>query len=1211
MKWGLRSRAFCAAAIATGLIALPTSSAQGAAINVNVDVSLQTGQLLNNLQTLVSTVPTTANSLLCPVTSGLPFLPLLTCNLDLLSYQWHTQWKAPNGTIVKRNIGALLEIPTLLNVDNDIAPDVVATVGLRSLSPPTFALTVDRAFGESSTLPLSVEAIIPDPTKGSLPRKKINFGYDTKESRAPGHWESIVAVRPVPDGTGIDLVTKVTGQGPVYSLLGGLFNGTADMRFDEAGGRLRYSNPAPAQTGITFNVGKTYAVGLTTSEPTVLDADAVFNTGSDRISAALRVDKLQNTTGVTFTPTGTDQRQVTYSSSAKVAQMIGSYRHFTDLGVGPTTPLETLRAKATDVPTKIIVNQTAKAVATMTTDGSGPLGSLEMGFANGEPVLMNVDHPYARVVENSAFKSFAGRIDALQSASVDATDDVVADLQLGPDGRKPFRAEVTQSTNSRSIVGTVSDLPRHLQVRYDPDNGVIDYNANGETIAAIDVTAEQTPAFFGRVRKIVGHIEQLPTQATVNIKPNGAGLKLETNNPIGLAQALLTSGPDSSLPDGVYGAKVEDLASRFTAFARVQGLSLVDVTTGPAAGAVTGHVKLAPTPLKVIYATDAINVDASLSQIPSDVTVAFDPAAGTVTYNGNQGIARIDALVTATNPLFGRIKRIDARIDELPNAVAVGFKPTAGSGVEFSATPQVGMVQAALTDGIATAPTLADGKSGAILKDVPSEFSAFARLFNVQAAKVVSVNGNLDANLKAGPLDGGELQDLDLDATVDVPGDAVTDPMHIVGFVQDLPSDLTIKQTGSEISYLANAIVPKVTVTATGLPGGSPGGSLDGDLHNVAGTLTDVPTQWKFVNTAANTGVEANGPFTRADIELWDHGAQNAAFPEDARNKVSLNTRDGRLHVQARALAIQKVLLGMASTTNVETLFGSQPAPLDLTVDGGTAAEPLDVDVTVTDLPTASTFQLSTLLGMKIGWTAANPGTDVTLKLASKDVGADLSMPDLPSFVDVCVGGGLLGCAPKAPSFFQRGADSLIFPNAFTAVTNANGTIAMSGKVCLPPTDDDGEALSPPGTVYGACLDGTSPNRIEIDNLRLKQVRLEFASGDTTNEDEDGDPLEDDLLKLWVATDSGGIKVDNLFVRNDTSDSSTVVRAGHTGGLPLRNSGDHFFLLADMSFPPNTEIRENQIECGDLEVKVDLPLLGLTDVLPSPGELLLGDLCID
>ncbi len=187
----------------------------------------------------------------------------------------------------------------------------------------------------------------------------------------------------------------------------------------------------------------------------------------------------------------------------------------------------------------------------------------------------------------------------------------------------------------------------------------------------------------------------------------------------------------------------------------------------------------------------------------------------------------------------------------------------------------------------------------------------------------------------------------------------------------------------------------------------------------------------------------------------------------------------------------------------------------------------------------------------------------------------------------------------------------LIFPNAFTAVTNANGTITMGGKVCLPPTDGDGEALSPPGTVYGACLNGTSPNRIEIDNLRLKQQRLEFGSGDTTNEDEDGDPMEDGLLKLWLEGDNDGIRVDNMLVRNDTSDSSTIVRAGNNGGLPLRNSGDHFFLLADMDSRPTRRSGTTRWSATTSTVKVDLPLLGLTDVLPDPGELVLGDICID
>ena len=44
---------------------------------------------------------------------------------------------------------------------------------------------------------------------------------------------------------------------------------------------------------------------------------------------------------------------------------------------------------------------------------------------------------------------------------------------------------------------------------------------------------------------------------------------------------------------------------------------------------------------------------------------------------------------------------------------------------------------------------------------------------------------------------------------------------------------------------------------------------------------------------------------------------------------------------------------------------------------------------------------------------------------------------------------------------------------------------------------------------------------------------------------------------------------------------------------------------------PTTLLRDNQMECEDLEVQVQLPVLGLTDVLPFPGEVVLGDVCID
>lgn len=1207
---GRRGKLSAAVAALTAAIALGGAAdarAQLLGINLNVSISAPyiEGLLSGETQPLDG-----VGNLLCStgqtVGGNLPggqTVNQALCAIPALDYQFITRYRRPDGSEVVRRHTALVNIPTALNVDDDLLPDLVATVQVFSLTQ--FTLKIDRALLELSTLPVKVEAVVDDPTAGALPRQKINVGYDARASRAPSSWK---ATATLPDDgsdalTTLNIVKNITGAGTTITTVGGLFDGDALARKNPMGGAITYT-PVPAQANLGLTLGSYMEVRAGAVTATNVQASAEIVNGPREQRVGANIGSLPQSLRVRMEEPGTNQRKVTYAASATVPSLDASY---TD-SVGGTLGTKIV-AKASSIPTGMVLDQTGARAATFTATG-GTLGSVEAGYANGEPkLLMGATHPYARVFDDGTLKSYAGRIDALQSASFDATTKITGELQLGPEPRKKFRALVDMP-GGRHIDGVVSNLPRHMKLTYDADGGLIDYDAFGETIDQILLDAQQDAAFFGRVKRIHGDIQQLPSQATVNIKPSGSGMKLSTNNPIGKAEALLTSGPDASLPAGVLGAQVEDLASRFTAFGRVEGLKLVDVTTGPG-DAVAGHVQLASKPLRLRYLKDGMTIDASTSPIPSDMTIAFDPGAGKIDYNANAGITQVDATIDSATALFGRAKHARARIQRLPAAVAIGLKPATGSGVAFSATPAVGMIEAALTDGVAAEPTLAAGKSGVTMKDVPSEFSLIGRLFEVSSASVTTSGANMEATLNTGPLpDGGGLQDLDLDVTFDTPGDAVNDPAHIVGFVQDLPATLTLAQQGGKTIYDAGSIVPKVTLDARNLPGGSAGGSLDGGLHNAVGTLTQVPTHFE-ISAGSDAGVVANGPFERADLEAWDHGARNAAFPEDDRNKVSLNTRDGRLHVQARVFALSKVLLGTSLTTKVETAFGSAPKPLDIAVDGGTGGEPLDMDVTVTDLPTSSTFTLSQLLGMKIGWTAASSGTDVALKLSAKDVGADLTLTDLPSFVNVCVGGGLTGCSPKAPSFFQSGDDLWIFPNSFTAVTDANGTIRMGGKVCLPPTDGDGEALSPPGTVYGACLDGTSPNRIEIDNLRLRKQRLEFASGDTTNEDEDGDPFEDDLLKLWLEGDSGGIKVDNLLVRNDTSDSSTIVRAGHNGGLPLRNSGDHFFLLADMSGIPNTEIRDNQMECDDLDVKVDLPLLGLTDVLPFPGEVVLGDVCID
>jgi hypothetical protein len=1202
--------ALAALTMTVGLICATSAQALGLNITlgpIHIGVNLSAPYIEGLLTGQTQPLDTVGNLVCAPgqkvggyLPGGQPVSQAL-CAIPALDYQYVTRFKQPGGGEIVRRHTALINVPTALNVDGDLLPDVIATVQVFSLTQ--FTIKIDRVLGEIATLPVKIEAIVDDPTAGGLPRENINVGYDARDSRAPNTWK---ATATLPDDgsdalTTLDIVKDVAGAGTTIKTVGGLFDGDSLARRDPMGGEIAYT-PVPTQATLGLTLGSYMEVRAGSNLPVGVKARAEIVDGPREQLVNFNLAGLPQSLRVRLEEPGTNQRIVTYAASANVPSLDATYSDSVGGALGTKVV-----AKASGLPTGMVLHQTGARAATFNATG-GTLGSVEVGYANGEPrLLANATHPYARIFDDGTLKSYAGRIDGLQSAAVDATTKIAGELQLGPDPRKPLRALVDMP--GRHIDALLEDLPRHLKVLYDADGGVIDYNAFGETIDDITLDAEQTTPFFGRVKRIHGHISGLPSHAVVNIKPNNGGFKLDANNPIGSVEALLTSGPDASLPAGQLGAQVEDLADRFTAFARVEGLKLVDVTTGPG-DAVTGHVQLASKPLRVRYLRTGQTIDASLSPIPSDMTVSFDPAAGKVDYNANGPIASIDATVTADAPLFGRVKRIVARVEKLPNVVGIGFKPATGSGVAFSATPAVGMIQAAMDDGVASATPLAAGKSGVVMKDVPSEFSLFGRLFNVSSANVTTVGSNFEATLATGPLPNNELQDLDLDVTFDTPGDAVAAPAHIVAFVQDLPTTLTLKQQGSKTIYDAHSTVPKVTLDARNLPGGSSGASLDGGLHNAVGTLTGVPTHFEIAQSP-KAGVTANGAFTRADLEAWDHGPQNAAFPEDNRNKVALNTRDGRLHVQARVFALSKVLLGTSLTTSVETAFGSAPAPLDIAVDGGTGGEPLDLDVVVDDLPLSSTFTLSQLGGMKLGWTADAANTDVQVKLSSKDVGADLTLTDLPSFVDVCVGGGLTGCSPKAPSFFQAGDDLWIFPNAFTAVTNANGTITMGGKVCLPPTDGDGEALNPPGTVYGACLNGTSPNRIEIDNLRLKQQRLEFASGDTTNEDEDGDPLEDDLLKLWLEGDSQGIRVNNLHVRNDTSDSSTIVRAGHNGGLPLRNSGDHFFLLADMSGIPNSEIRENKMECDDLDVKVDLPVLGLTDVLPFPGELVLGDICID
>ena len=162
---------------------------------------------------------------------------------------------------------------------------------------------------------------------------------------------------------------------------------------------------------------------------------------------------------------GTNQRIVTYAASANVPSLGATYSDATGGAIATKVV-----AKASGLPTGMVLHQTGARAATFVATG-GTLGSVEVGYANGEPrLLTNATHPYARIFDDGTLKSYAGRIDALQSASFDATTKITGELQLGPEPRKPFRALVDMP-GGRLIDALVNKLPRHLKVLYDADGG--------------------------------------------------------------------------------------------------------------------------------------------------------------------------------------------------------------------------------------------------------------------------------------------------------------------------------------------------------------------------------------------------------------------------------------------------------------------------------------------------------------------------------------------------------------------------------------------------------------------------------------------------------------------------------------------------------------------------------------------------------------------
>ena len=163
-------------------------------IGVNVSAPYIEGVLTGQnqpLDTVGNLLCTTGQKVGGNLPGGQPVSQAL-CAIPALDYQYVTRFKNPDGSEIVRRHTALVNIPTPLNVDGDLLPDVTATVQVFSLTQ--FTLKIDRMLLELAPLPVKIEAIVDDPTAGGAAarehQRRLRRARQPRAEHVAGHGDA-------------------------------------------------------------------------------------------------------------------------------------------------------------------------------------------------------------------------------------------------------------------------------------------------------------------------------------------------------------------------------------------------------------------------------------------------------------------------------------------------------------------------------------------------------------------------------------------------------------------------------------------------------------------------------------------------------------------------------------------------------------------------------------------------------------------------------------------------------------------------------------------------------------------------------------------------------------------------------------------------------------------------------------------------------------
>ncbi|MDX8150612.1 hypothetical protein SK069_03320 [Patulibacter brassicae] len=919
-----------------------------------------------------------------PLTSGVHQLTSgvtnLACNAGILDYRFQTTWRRSNGTEVTRTVVAQLGVPKPLNVDDDAAADLIGTITITG--PNTVGLIVERAPGESSTLPTQVEAIIGNPSGTLLSGQLLNLGYDSRTDRAPGRFEvstpmdAFLRSNPV-----YDVRVKQQDTGQTLNLLAGTFKGNPTSRQDVTSLRLAYGR-SPVNAQIRAETGGTTKLRATTDRP---GSPLTATVRSSSFDADLELAKFPNNVDLSL---NSSNASVTYDGHGSSIERITADvrpRNGAIAGVGRVKAvLDGLQNAG-----RLAVEQPNDGVKVTAEPEIGlvDLRTSELGGALPEPP--NADGNGVRADVTGDQPRIAARIARLRSVEVGTSP---IGLKLATGAAAPFVIDAKlegQGGQPATVQGSINDLPETFELGL-ADEGI--RFKGSAPVDRIDLDATNLDIADGADR-LKARLDRLPAEGTLAFGEGQDGLEVKTTGG-GIGRVELQAGSGDALPvapgeEEENGALVDTTGNGLKLGVRLHDLQEIAVKLDPIA-LTTKMGSSRPFRIQAALAGDApegstepaptSTVNALIKNLPEQFQLGL--ADGGLTYAGSSAVELLE--LDATNlPIAEGTDRIKARLDRLPAEGSLSFGE-GEDGLEVKTTGGgIGRVelQAGSGDALPVAPG-EEEENGALVDGTGEGLKLGVRLHDLQEIAV-----KLDPIALTTKM--GSARPFRIQAAL--PGEAeegATEPAPnttVDALIKDLPQEFRLGLGEGGLTYGGSAPVELLEINATNLPIGN-------GADRLRARLDRLPAEGELGFGGSSDGlsvVAGGGGIGRVEIQAGSSTGDLPVAPgEEGDNSALVDLAGGTLKLGVRLHDLKEITVNPAPlalrtrTGSTRPLLINAQLPGEAEEGSTEPAAPIKVNAEIRDLPEEFDLGLEDLAdgGAKLGYKASAPVESLSLK---------------------------------------------------------------------------------------------------------------------------------------------------------------------------------------------------------------------------------------